>query len=115
MRRCSCCGEELREASFANGGKYVNKQGEKKHYKRKTCKLCYSGANRDSGREAKRDKIHSLLSWAAPLLLTIVTGIYQFDSVSGRVRTCTYSSVYGNHSVSIDVMRMCPLTWEFDV
>jgi len=115
MRTCNCCSEELSETQFANGGSYVDKKGKQIYYKRKTCKQCYAGQNRNSGREARRDKIHSLLSWAAPLLLTIVVGIYQFDSVSGRLRTCTYSSVYGYLSVTIDAMNMCPLTWEFDV
>ena len=48
-------------------------------------------------------------------LLLIVTGIYSHDFVDGRNRICIYKSVYGAHAVTIDSMRMCPLTWEFEV
>jgi hypothetical protein len=48
-------------------------------------------------------------------LFLIVTGIYTHDTLSGRNRICFYSSVAGDHAVTIDAMNTCPLTWEFEV
>jgi len=53
------------------------------------------------------------MAWLAALLL--VVGIFSHDTTSGRNRNCFYTSVYGTHAVTIDIMQMCPLTWEFEV
>lgn len=115
MIRCSCCFELLDESEFSKNDKYTTKSGEVKYYRSRSCKSCVNSKQRNKGREKKRDTIHKLLSWPAIMLFAFVTGIYQFDSVSGRNRTCTYESIYGHHSVTIPALRTCPLTWEFEV
>jgi hypothetical protein len=115
MPECKCCHNDKPEDDFPICGTHTKKNGEKKTYRREICRSCFNGDNRLRQREVQRDRIHRLLSWTAPVLLTIVTGIYQFDSVSGRLRTCTYESIYGHHSVTINAMNMCPLTWTFEV
>ena len=116
MKKCSCCEQDKPIEEFANGGAYKTKNGEVKHYKRKTCKACYSGENREPSRRKEHKLFHQLTSWptiAAALL--IVTGIYSHDYVKGRNRICFYESVVGDHAVTIDAMRMCPGTWRFEV
>ena len=112
--RCKCCGLEKSIGEFPNGKTYTQTNGEVRRYKRKTCRQCFAGTQRNIGRERKRDAFNRLVGWPA-MVLTIIVGIYQYDTLSGSNRTCFYSSAYGIHAVTINSMRMCPITWEFEI
>lgn len=81
-----------------------------------TCKECYAGKERmrqDSGRNKRFNDL--IKRCFVTFVMLVVTGIYSHDYISGRNRICIYESVYGDHAVTIDAMRMCPLTMEFEV
>jgi hypothetical protein len=115
-RICNCCGQSKDIADFPVGNVYINKAGEVKTYKKKTCKPCYAGQNRNTGRERKRDKISRLINWpSVAAALVIVTGIYSHDYLSGRNRICFYETMYGDQVLTIDAMNMCPISMEFEI
>ena len=104
--KCSCCQNDLPDKAFPKDG-----YGKR----RNTCKSCYNGNERTRSERRRNQAFNRLVGWKAALLLTIVTGIFQYDSVSGKNRMCVYQSIYGYHTVTIDALQMCPLTWDFDV
>ena len=101
MKKCICCGDLLPENAFP---KY-----------RRVCKSCYRGRDRLRVERKKNRAFNALVNWKVVLLLVIVVGIYSHDYVKGQLRTCVYDSLYGQHSVTISAMRMCPLTYEFEI
>jgi hypothetical protein len=100
---CVCCKQNRKEEFFPmqNG------------YRRKVCKDCYAGKERNRVECQRNARISKLIRWGMASM--IVTGIYSHDFVKGTVRTCFYDSTHGIHAVTIDAMQMCPLTWEFEV
>lgn len=118
MPKCKCCQKDKPIDDFPLCGKHTKKSGDTVEYRRETCRACFAGRERLRYREKQREEFRRLVGWPATMLgvtLAIVVGTFQYDSVSGRNRTCTYLSVYGYHSVTIDAMQMCPLTYEFEV
>jgi hypothetical protein len=115
MRTCSCCGDEKPLDDFPQGNIYLTKSGEERRYRRKTCKECYAGKQRNVGRSKKRDQIARLIGWPAVAALVLVTGIYSHDYIKGRNRICFYDSLYGSHAITIDAMNMCPISMEFEI
>ena len=117
MPQCNCCHEEKPESDFPISNKYERKDGTLSITRRKTCKPCFAGRYRKSKRERQREEFNRLVGWPATMLAVLftVTAIYSHDYVRGTNRVCTYESVYGHHAVTIDAMKMCPLTWEFEI
>lgn len=101
---CNCCGQNRRLEFFprANGG-YRN-----------TCKACYAGKERDRNQCSKNARIARLINWRVVALAVLVIGTYTHDYVSGTGRICFYTTIYGERAVTLDAMRTCPLTWEFE-
>lgn len=117
MKVCNCCQAEKHTTAFPICGKHRKKNGETVEYRRDTCKECFAGIERHRKQDRDREEFKRIVGWPATLLVMLltVTAIYDHDYISGANRVCTYKSVYGNHAVTIDAMRMCPLTWEFEV
>ena len=103
MKQCRACLEEKPICAFPR-----DRDGH-----RHTCKACHSNRATLAAEHARNRKFNELLRRSFVLML--VTGIYSHDYVKGRTRTCIYESMYGSHALTIDALRMCPLTWEFEV
>lgn len=109
-RKCNHCGLSLPRAAFASyaPGKL-----------RKQCRFCYAEIARKNqfGRgetpEMKENRRFTKLmkTWTVAL---VVVAIYSHDYIDGRNRICFYDSMYGSHAITIDAMRMCPMTIEVD-
>jgi hypothetical protein len=100
-KTCKCCGKTKPPHRFPD-----------RKYGSDTCKACYAGKERLRQECVKNARVSRLLRWPAPLLL--VVAIFSHDYVDGRNRICFYESIYGQHAITIDALRMCPLTIEVD-
>jgi len=98
-KTCSCCKQDKKLERFPKD--------------RAVCKECWAGKQRNNYECAKNSKISQLLRWAVPFI--IVTAVYSHDFVKGSTRTCVYESIYGYHAMSINTLKMCPMTMEFEV
>lgn len=116
MPKCNCCHETKPETDFPISTNYTKKDGTQSITRRKTCKPCYAGRNRERQQNTSREEFKRLVGWPATMLAVFatVTAIYSHDYISQSNRTCVYKSIYGFHHVTIDAMKMCPLTWEFE-
>ena len=96
---CVCCKQNRRLEFFTKG--------------RAVCKPCFAGQERIRRECGNNAQISRLLRW--PALLLIVTGIFQYDYVSGQGRICVYETIAGQRAVTINAMKMCPATWAFEI
>lgn len=99
MRKvCTCCKQNRKLEFFTEG--------------RAVCKTCYAGKERIRRECGNNAAISKLLRW--PAIFLVVVGVFRYDFVDGPSRTCVYETIRGLHSITIDAMRMCPMTMEFE-
>jgi hypothetical protein len=96
-KTCKSCGESKIGSAFPKD--------------RNTCRSCYAGNQRVRYECENNRRISKLLRWP---VIAVIIGTLSYEYVSGHNRICVYDSVHGQFAITIDAMRVCPLTMEID-